>query len=58
MGGLSFIEELRLLVESQGGETFIALALAEFELEYVDDIPAKHRAFFIRRCVALWEESQ
>jgi hypothetical protein len=58
MGGFDFIEELNLLVESQGGETFIALALAEFELEFVDEIPAKHRAFFTRRCVALWEESQ
>jgi hypothetical protein len=58
MGGFDFIEELNLLVESQGGEHFLSLALAEFELEYVDEIPARHHLFFIRRCVALWEESQ
>ena len=57
MDDSDFRAELESLGESQGGENFLSLALSEFELEYVDDIPREHRAFFIRRVIALWEEA-
>jgi len=51
----TFIKELKVLVERQGDETFIALALGELELEFVDEV--EHQEFFLKRCAALWEES-
>jgi hypothetical protein len=45
------------LVESQGGETFAALALDELGITYIDEVPVSHQEFFLGRCAALWEES-
>ena len=53
-----FESEVEVLVEAQAGEEFVSLGLAELGLTYVDEIPTRHRAFFLARCVALWEESQ
>lgn len=44
------------LVERQGGERFLALALGEFGHTYVDELPSTSREFFIGRCLALEEE--
>jgi hypothetical protein len=52
----SFMSRLSDLVERQGGERFLALALGEFGHTYVDELPSASREFFIGRCLALEEE--
>jgi hypothetical protein len=56
---MSFLEDLKVLVESQGGEEFVALALAEFGFEFADDVPPGYaQVWVVRRAQALFEEAQ
>jgi hypothetical protein len=54
----TFLSRVEALIESQGGEEFVALALDELGITYVDDVTVAHRSFFVGRCIALWEEVQ
>ena len=52
-----FLSELMALVESQGDEHFIHLALGELGLTYADEVPPNSRLFFIERVKALFAEA-
>jgi len=45
-------------VESQGDELWLALALTEIGIEYVEDTPENLQAWLLGRANALWEEDQ
>ena len=53
-----FLAEVERLVESQGDEHWIALALAELQLMYVEDVPTERHEWVLGRTRALWEEDQ
>lgn len=53
-----FLAEVEALVDGQGDELWIALALVEINVEYVEDVPKKRREWVLGRCRALWEEDQ
>ena len=55
MRSRDFTKAIEALIERQGGESFVALALGELGITYIDEVT--HHAFFLQRCVALWEES-
>ena len=50
------VEEVRALIESQGTTAFVALALEELGLTFVEDVVFGE--FFIGRVQALYEENQ
>ena len=52
----SFIAKVERLIESQGTEKFVALALDEFDLTYIEDVPAKLEAWVLGRASAMEEE--
>ena len=53
-----FITKLEDLVERQGEETFLALALHEVGHQYVQDVMPEQYTWIIQRTIALWEEEQ
>lgn len=53
-----FLDAVRALFEEQGGTAFVAATLAEFKVQYVNDVPARARGFFLGRARALFEESK
>ena len=53
-----YMEQLQVLIESQGGERFAALALEELGLTYADEVPTHSRLYVLERMKALWEEEE
>lgn len=54
--GVSYAHQLQALVESQGTTLYVSLALDELGLTKIQEVT--HRDHFVRRCVALREESK
>ena len=54
----TFLVEAEALVERQGDEYWLALALVEIGVEYVEDVPEQQHAWVLGRTQALWEEDQ
>ena len=52
----TFIKRAHELVDSHGGEQFLAVAVDELGIEYVEDVPAALFAFVLARAQALYEE--
>ena len=57
-GGGDAADVVEDLVEGQGTEHYVALALDEVGAEYVEDVLPEHALYFIARCVALYEENE
>lgn len=53
----TFRAKVEALIEGQGDETFIALALDDLHLTFIEDVPKAQREFFLGRCAALFEEA-
>ena len=53
-----FVLQVRELIEQQGTTAFVALALEELQHEKVEHVLDPQRAWFLRRCQALYEENQ
>ena len=56
MGCKAFVAEVKKLIERQKTTAYVALALEELNLKYVEDVIS--RSFFLGRCLALQEENQ
>ncbi len=54
----TFRAKVEKVIESQGDETFVALALDDLHLTFIEDVPKDKQEFFLGRCAALWEEAQ
>ena len=52
----TLVEQVEVLIESQGTDYYVALALDELAIEFVEDVPSEQALYFIGRIVALHEE--